>query len=434
MPPHSVPPGIPGSKMPGEAERQLRRMVAELLERDTDRFPGAQPISFAREHLHELQRSEYFMCEKTDGIRCLLFLTFSNNEDGSFRAEHFFIDRKNNFYQVPPGLHFPHNSEPHNETIFTYGTLLDGELVHDFVANDPRPRLMFYIFDCLAVDGENITKKPLDKRLGKLHVNFFEPLSIWRQRHPEAQGRAPFHVKLKAVHSPYHVSDMFKHILPTLPHGNDGLIFTCKSTPYRFGTDEHILKWKPPQENTIDFKLRLGEFPTFDPQDGEEGEIPDFDAMPDRFMLLVQHSNNQYKPFQHDLYIEEAEWEILKALEQPLDGRIIECYREPSGRWRYKREEDGTPRWRDDKKDANHISTVNSVLESIEDPVTEEDLIAAEGRIKEAVHALRARDAAAAQARQRQEAENIQRRRRDMEVRGDAEQEAKKRKLSNGID
>ncbi|KAF2803508.1 mRNA capping enzyme, alpha subunit [Mytilinidion resinicola] len=418
MPPHSVPPGIPGSKMPRDVERDLRGAVAGLLERDTDHFPGAQPISFAREHIHELQRSEYFMCEKTDGIRCLLYLTYSHNEDGSFRPDHFLIDRKNNFYLVPPGLHFPHISNPHDENIFTFGTLLDGELVHDFLPNNPRPRLIFYIFDCLAVGDENVTKKPLDKRLGKLHENIFKPLNIWRQQNPKMQEREPFRVKLKEVHSPYHISDMFRHVLPSLPHGNDGLIFTCKSTPYKFGTDKHILKWKPPQENTIDFKLRLGEFPTFDPQDGEEGEIPDFDAMPDRFILLVQHNNNQYKPFQHDLYIEEADWEILKALGQPLDGRIIECYRDPSGRWRYKREDDGTPRWRDDKKDANHISTVNGVLESIEDPVTEEDLIAAEGRIKEAVHALRARD----------------RRRREVEVRGDAEQEAKKRKLSNGID
>jgi mRNA guanylyltransferase len=433
MPHHSVPPGIPGEKMPRDAEYQLRGDVARLLERDSDRFPGAQPVSFAREHLHELQHAEYFMCEKTDGIRCLLYLTYRDFGPEGFKPDHFLIDRKNNFYLVPPGLHFPHKDYFQDPTKFSFSTILDGELVHDVVKGDLNPRLIFYVFDCLAADGENVTGKTLDKRLGKLRENVMKPLEAWQAKHPNAQE--PFRVKMKQVHSPYHIQDMFMHVLPNLPHGNDGLIFTCKSTRYQFGTDNHILKWKPPQENTIDFKLRLGEFPTFDPKDGEAGEIPDYDAMPDKFILLVQHNNNNYQSFQQDLFIDEAEWELLKRLGQQLDGRIIECYREPSGRWRYKREEDGTPRWRDDKKEANHITTVNSVLESIEDPVTEQDLVAAEGRIKEAVMALRNREQAALQARQRHEAELVQqRRRRELEVRGDAEQEAKKRKLSNGTD
>jgi len=47
-------------------------------------------------------------------------------------------------------------------------------------------------------------------------------------------------------------------------------------------------------------------------------------------------------------------------------------------------EKDGTPRFRDDKREANHISTVTSVLESIEDAVTEEELIAHDAKIKAA--------------------------------------------------
>lgn len=38
----------------------------------------------------------------------------------------------------------------------------------------------------------------------------------------------------------YGIQMMFDFILPKLPHGNDGLIFTCRTTPYKFGTDEHM--------------------------------------------------------------------------------------------------------------------------------------------------------------------------------------------------
>jgi len=162
---------------------------------------------------------------------------------------------------------------------------------------------------------------------------------------------------------------------------------------YEFGTDKHILKWKPPHENTIDFKLRLGAFPTIDPEDGEEGLIIDYDAMPEHFELLVNHGRGDYRPFAQ-LAVTEADWEVLKSLNQRLDGRIIECFRDTDGSWKYKKDDDGTPRWRDDKPDANHISTVDSVLDSIQNPVTEQDLRNAEGRIMEAVKRLRAEEGA----------------------------------------
>lgn len=38
----------------------------------------------------------------------------------------------------------------------------------------------------------------------------------------------------------YAIEWMFEGILPKLPHGNDGLIFTCRTSPYKFGTDENM--------------------------------------------------------------------------------------------------------------------------------------------------------------------------------------------------
>jgi mRNA guanylyltransferase len=48
---------------------------------------------------------------------------------------------------------------------------------------------------------------------------------------------------------------IFNNYIPLLPHGNDGLIFTKNSFPYKSGTNENIVKWKPPEKNTIDFLI-----------------------------------------------------------------------------------------------------------------------------------------------------------------------------------
>jgi mRNA guanylyltransferase len=54
---------------------QLRTKVCELLDGKFSprRFPGAQPVSFNSSHLDELQQENYFVSEKADGIRCLLY-------------------------------------------------------------------------------------------------------------------------------------------------------------------------------------------------------------------------------------------------------------------------------------------------------------------------------------------------------------------------
>jgi mRNA guanylyltransferase len=48
----------PGDKFEGDNLFNLRKAVATLLDQKNLRFPGAQPVSFARKHLEELTREE----------------------------------------------------------------------------------------------------------------------------------------------------------------------------------------------------------------------------------------------------------------------------------------------------------------------------------------------------------------------------------------
>ena len=366
-----------GTRIPEEDQRFQRECVSDLLQRSNLGFPGAQPVSFARKHLLELQQHDYFLCEKTDGIRCLLFLS-QFTSDGGIEAQ-FLVDRKNDYYYIQrDALHIPRAGE--DVSTYHTGTLLDGELVLQKTGRGNETRLAYLIFDILALDGENIMSMNFSRRYGRAKDMVYGPHNAFSRKYPTDAAAQPFALKIKNMELPYSAQYMFQEVIPKLPHGNDGLIYTCVSTPYTPGTDEHILKWKPPQENTIDFLLQLGAFPVIIDDDGDSYE--DFDALPE-INLLVKHGNNDHRHYAQ-LLLTSSEWEATKKLNRMLDGTIMECYKDSSSSsWRPKIEHDtGAPRFRDDKTDANHISTVVSVMESIEDAVSEEDLVASAGKVK----------------------------------------------------
>ncbi|KAL1882772.1 hypothetical protein VTK73DRAFT_897 [Phialemonium thermophilum] len=365
----------PGIKAGPVLAQRLRREVANLLNRTNLSFPGAQPVSFERRHLEELRQQDYYVCEKSDGIRYLLYLT--TDEDG--RELHYLIDRKNDYWWIQHrNLHFPLKD---NDAGFHTDTLIDGELVMDELG-DGRKEPRFLVFDCLVLDRKDLLSRSLDKRLGYFRDHIMGPYKDLFARYPEELRYQAFKVEMKEMQVAYGIEMMFREVLPKLKHGNDGLIFTCRNSEYRHGTDQNILKWKPVTENTIDFRLRL-RFRTVNPDDADRSEgitapYVDYDGLPvaELWAYAGSGSGGASYTFFKNLYLTEDEWETLKSLGDPLEDRIVECGVDERGRWRLHR-------FRDDKSEANHTSTVTSVMQSIQDSVSENDLLDAAKSIKD---------------------------------------------------
>ena len=402
----------------------FQREVADLLGRNSTHFPGAQPVSFARKHLESLKHRDYWVCEKSDGVRCLLYFTC----DGD-REVHYFIDRKNDYYYVPEGAFHvpkappPNSKEDINWASFHVRTLLDGELLYDTMP-DGQKVLKYLVFDALYMNGQDLTRRTLDKRLAYFMDMIYNPYRALIKTFPE-DCQFIFQMEKKDHQLAYGSEMLFRDILPKLKHGNDGLIFTCRETPYVFGTDENILKWKPAIENTVDFRMCM-DFPPLNLNGQatgmhvDNGSGVDYYAKP-KIVLYIFTGDREGHAEVGELYIEDHQWQQMRRYAEDhndgIEGAIVECHKDPEGRWRF-------GRFREDKTEANHVTVYHKVMESIQDAVSESQLIREAGEIKVAWK-KRAADVAAREAEERRRLQLDMRRRQEDDHRMMAMRETK---------
>lgn len=114
-------------------------------------------------------------------MRYLLYLT----EDPNGQEAQFLIDRRNDFWLVPPGgLHFP---IPKSVEEFHRKTLIDGELVFDKLPNGQmQPK--YLVFDCLILDGNSLMNRTLDKRLAYFKERIMAPYDALFKEFPQVCG------------------------------------------------------------------------------------------------------------------------------------------------------------------------------------------------------------------------------------------------------
>lgn len=235
------PPSIPGRRANPQLEEVLRGQVHHRLglKGANPRFPGSQPVSFSQKSVQALEDEEYWVCEKTDGLRVLLLSVYITATGG---LSTFLIDRKNCYYEVGT-IYFPQPGHIPPDRRFG-ANLIDGELVMDLDHQGGRPIMRYYAFDALLIWGESVLEKPLTKRYGALQQDLLDWVRRWR-RSPESapmRAREPFEVVCKPMQRSYGLGIVLHESQDPArqKHKTDGLIFSRAGAAYKVGSTQDM--------------------------------------------------------------------------------------------------------------------------------------------------------------------------------------------------
>jgi len=294
------------------------------------RFPGSQPITFQQEHLEKLKKEEYYVCEKSDGRRYFLMYAFNCCYLINSKLEFFFLTVS--------------SAEMNN-------SLFDGELIED-----DSKEINFYGFDTFSIQNHSMANQSLQTRLKMILLAI-----------PYCPTPFISNIKLKKMYLPSACKYLLEQEIPNLPHKSDGLVFTSLYTA-------EILKWKPPELNSVDFVVKALSLPL----------TKTFQEEQPKYIHLYWQDKGKLSRFNNECIYLTPE-EQIQFQELKIDQVICECWFDPNwfgvevkstweelvlkpgGGWRFMR-------FRPDKLLPNSIGTVNSILKSIQYPVKREEL------------------------------------------------------------
>ena len=239
-----------------------------------DYFPGPQPISIERRHFPILKGAEYLVCEKTDGERYMMVaLTFEG------RRKCIFVNRSFNMFEAPINL----------KKVAYAGTILDGELYENTLM----------VYDAVFANGEPVWDLNLTLRLEACKV---VTGPIIYMKHDKCR------LKVRTFHQMVDYTTFLDVYLPTVTQRIDGLVFTPVNEPVRIGTHETMFKWKPQEQNTVDFLMKRE----------PSRETPGLKAGVPAWRLYVQEKGKLFF---------ESEIPFNRIDDEPWfeDGAIVEC-------------------------------------------------------------------------------------------------------------
>lgn len=283
----------------------------------TPNFPGSLAVTILRKNLEWLSKRRYEILLKTDGSRYWLI------------CNNMFLDSNKNPFSIciDRNFHIYLLSIPFSQNIFR-GTILDGELIH-IVDGD---RYEFQIFDCLMWCG---------KYVGRLGHRFrMEDLA--QNQHEIAQPNNYFKFIMKRYIHP----DMGLQCLYKPPYFEiDGWIVIDVNSPYVFGKDHALFKFKLVKDHTVDFILYKTD------RDGFSFGVGD-------------NKKNAIVKIQNPTGITDEDLERLQVQnEDSLENMILECEWVDNKIWKPRR-------IRKDKREPNNIVTYRLTVTNINENIT----------------------------------------------------------------
>ena len=212
LPPHSV---------------ELARVLARVASVKEGRFPGPSPCSLERADFPKLRSQPYWACEKTDGVRVMLFCTTL----GDMRVC-CLVDRAMAFYLLPL-LAVP--------TAMFQDSLVDCELV----MNTSDRVLELLAFDAFVLSGIPVFSLPFSRRIACLKRATTKYIA-----HREDAAR----VRIKDFVAGA-MFGMYREFEATKRHAYaiDGLILTPELSPPVVGRHPDLFKLKT--KHTVDFMV-----------------------------------------------------------------------------------------------------------------------------------------------------------------------------------
>lgn len=325
--------GVPGVVLMTDKKfvNEMQHRIQDMCDFEKSGFPGSQPVSMDRENIKLLHQKPYMVSWKADGTRYMMYI--------KQKDEVYFFDRDNSCFKVNSLSFLDFDLKNHLRS-----TLLDGEMVIDIVHGQKFPR--YLVYDIVYLENENVGIQTFSSRMKLIRDRIIAPRHEAMRQGIVRKEYEPFSVRMKDFWDANYrnvsklLSDRFAK---DLSHEPDGLIFQPRGEPYVSGRCDDVLKWKPSDMNSVDFKLKIV-------QEGGVGLLTQKIAY-----LFV---GGQDTPF--------ARMKYTKDLKE-LDNKIIECMFHDN-QWKFMRV-------RNDKSYPNALSTAMAVCQSIQAPVTKEGLL-----------------------------------------------------------
>ncbi|PRP74459.1 hypothetical protein PROFUN_06588 [Planoprotostelium fungivorum] len=330
-------------KVSPDKNDQLQRMCNQALHQNARvDFPGSMPVNFRRKHFAEIQKKEYYVSEKTDGMRYLMVVT---------REGVYMCTRRYEFQSVPGASILCH--------LFP-DSIFDGEMVK---YEREKDRQMYLLFDVILYEGDNVSQKFVPDRLAMIGA----AVGKWRYHMGKnPTDKFPFEFTGKVFKDKSEIRDLLKLMREhngerffedrSRHHKTDGLVFTCRNEPYLIRSAHSMYKWKYSDKLSVDFRVVI-----------ERDNRLKFYVTSRRDSPEVEY-NIEPKLSNRDELVRDIQSHERTRREQRDYGTIAELKYDPwESSWVY-------CNLRGDKTTPNHISILLDTLEVLSENVTTNEI------------------------------------------------------------